>query len=676
MVIRAKYARFINWKFFQDVTFHFNEKVTDISGDNGTGKSTLADGLPWLFTGKDRQNKADFNIKNNVLTDLNKLDHVDEWGFDVDGSEVVLRRVYKEVWQRVKQAETPTLKGNTTEYFINDAPFTATQYDAFIATWANETTFKILTDPMFFNTLDGDRWTWKKQREILAAMAGEITYQEVLEESDITKPRQKVLAGIFEKGTPLENYKNEIKAKKKLAVEELTPIQPTIDGKVTAKPQAEDWKELERLIDNAQVDLERVDGLISDKSKIGDDRAKSIADKRRQIRGFELEVDNIKDGIQRKIKRDNDEIRDKRATLESDISRIQTSIKSLESDNKANLQRIESVTTEYNSQQLEYKEKKREKEPDFDGEDAVCKVCEQPLKPEVIAKNKEKFLDNWRTEKVKKLNWLKESAEKKVAEIQELKSRVSNAAEKIESLEKELAEKQKELDEASEIKLGGAEELNKQLSENKDATILKGDIIKSQEELKKLEDVQDGEDELKEELERLKLDKKETSTKLDALKIRLSKKDDIDRIDKQIKELEEKKKALTQVVADYEGMEHAVKNYEFTRAQIIQRRVNRLFRVDDKGKQISFKMFRENVDKTDREEWCELVYDGNTWSALNTGAKIWAGLECINAFNKFYNKYLPVIIDNRESTVRIPEMETQIINLRVDETVPVITVMN
>lgn len=676
MIIVANWARFQNWKAFTDTTIHFQNPITDISGDNGTGKSTIADGYTFLFTGKDRQNRLlGADIKNYVLTELNSLPHIAEWEFDVDGSIVNIRRVYKEVWSRKKQAETPTHTGNTTEYFINDAPFTASQFEAFIATWADETTFKILTDPMFFNTLDADKWTWKKQREILAKMAGVITEQEIFDESEISKARQKVLADVFAKGTPLANYKEELKSKKKIAIEQLTPLQPAIDGKKTAKPPVDKWSEITKEIEYSKKELERLDSVLADKSKLTDEKEKQKDSLRSKIRSIGRDIEDIKEGIQRKIKKDNDEIRDKKASLESDISRIETNIKSIERDNESRLKRVESLKIDLNAASAAYKLKKKEQEPDFDGEDAVCKVCEHPLKPEVIAKNKEKFLENWRAEKVKNLNYFRKQGEDKVAEIEKITKEVSDSAQVVEGLEKDLEAKKALLKAENEKKLGGAEELNKLLAEHKDNILFAADLVKAQEDLKKLEDAASDDDSIKEEISKIKTDKSELSDKITALSIRLSKKEDIERIDKQIDELERQKKALTQTVADYEGMEHAIKNYEFTRAQIIQRRVNRLFRVDADGKSISFKMFKENVDKTDREEWCELQYDGKPWSALSTGQKTYAGLECINAFNEFYNKYFPVIIDNRESTVRIPQMNTQIINLRVDENQPTIIVM-
>lgn len=675
MVIVANWARFQNWKGFKDVTIYFSNPVTDIAGDNGTGKSTIADGYAWLFTGKDRQNRKDFDIKNYILEDLNDQPHIDEWEFNVDGSTVNIRRVYREVWTRKKQSETSVLTGNTTDYFINDAPFTAGQFEAFIATWANETTFKILTDPMFFNTLDADKWTWKKQREILALMAGDITPDEIFDESEISKARQKILSDVFAKGTPLDIYKNEIKAKKKIAAEELAPIQPAIEGKKTAKPEPDEWDKLPVMIADATKEFNDLDAVLSDKSKLGEEKQKQIDGLRSKIRTISRDIEDIKDGIQRKIKRENDDIRDKRATLESDIARLETSLKSIERDNEARIKRIDSLKIDLSAASAAHKAKKKEQEPDFDGENATCKVCEQPLKPETIAKNKEKFLDNWRTEKVKQMNYLRQQGEEKVAEIEKITKLVSESSQDVEKIEKELKAKRAELATENEKKLGGAEDLAKRVAENKDGIILAGDLLKVQEELKTLEESGDDQEATKEEIEKIKADRAEILKRINDLNIRLSKKDEIDRIDKQIEELENKKKKLAQVVADFEGMEHAVKNYEFTRAQIIQRRVNRLFRTDSEGKSISFKMFRENVDKTDREEWCELQYDGKPWSALSTGQKTYCGLECINAFNEFYNKFFPVIIDNRESTVRIPEMKTQIINLRVDETKPEVIVM-
>ncbi|WP_237769591.1 AAA family ATPase [Pelosinus fermentans] len=52
-----------NFKGFKDFTLEANGDSLMVFGDNGTGKTSIADAVNWLFFNKDTQNKTDFGIK-------------------------------------------------------------------------------------------------------------------------------------------------------------------------------------------------------------------------------------------------------------------------------------------------------------------------------------------------------------------------------------------------------------------------------------------------------------------------------------------------------------------------------------------------------------------------------------------------------------------------------------
>ena len=76
MELKLKRLTLLNFKGVRSLSIDFSD-VTNIDGDNGTGKTTIADAYFWLLFGKDSCDKKDFNIKtldkNNKV--IERLDH-------------------------------------------------------------------------------------------------------------------------------------------------------------------------------------------------------------------------------------------------------------------------------------------------------------------------------------------------------------------------------------------------------------------------------------------------------------------------------------------------------------------------------------------------------------------------------------------------------------------------
>lgn len=67
-------------------------------------------------------------------------------------------------------------------------------------------------------------------------------------------------------------------------------------------------------------------------------------------------------------------------------------------------------------------------------------------------------------------------------------------------------------------------------------------------------------------------------------------------------------------------------------------------------------------------ETCEPMVNGVPFSTnLNSGARINAGLDIINALCDYYNIQAPIFIDNKESITKLIETKSQVISLIVSE---------
>lgn len=258
--VRIKSLTLINFKGLRNVTVTFGNDVTTISGRNGTGKTTIADGFYWLFFGKDSEGNTDskFGIKTNDANGnfIPDLDHEVAGVFDVIDTEtgeaetVELRRVFVEEWKTEKGKTERTLKGHHTDYFYNGVPLkTKTEYDAKVAAIIPEDLFKVITDPYYFLTLH-----WKAQREYLLRMAGTIS------DTDIAAKRaefSELLRRVT--GKTMEEYRKEISARRGKVEAQLEKI-PTRKDEVTRNtPVAPDYAALEAEKKQIQADLADID---------------------------------------------------------------------------------------------------------------------------------------------------------------------------------------------------------------------------------------------------------------------------------------------------------------------------------------------------------------------------------------------------------------------------------
>lgn len=258
--VRIKSLTLINFKGLRNVTVTFGNDVTTISGRNGTGKTTIADGFYWLFFGKDSEGNTDskFGIKTNDATGnfIPDLDHEVAGVFDVIDTEtgeaetVELRRVFVEEWKTEKGKTERTLKGHHTDYFYNGVPLkTKTEYDAKVAAIIPEDLFKVITDPYYFLTLH-----WKAQREYLLRMAGTIS------DTDIAAKRAE-FSDLLRRvtGKTMEEYRKEISARRGKVEAQLEKI-PTRKDEVTRNtPVAPDYAALEAEKKQIQADLADID---------------------------------------------------------------------------------------------------------------------------------------------------------------------------------------------------------------------------------------------------------------------------------------------------------------------------------------------------------------------------------------------------------------------------------
>jgi chromosome segregation ATPase len=142
----------------------------------------------------------------------------------------------------------------------------------------------------------------------------------------------------------------------------------------------------------------------------------------------------------------------------------------------------------------------------------------------------------------------------------------------------------------------------------------------------------------------------------------LSKADMVDNINNRIQELMNEEKRLAAKVADFEKLLDLADAYITTKVRLIEYSINSHF------KTVNWKLFKEQVNGGIKEV-CEASIGNATYTGtLNTGHKILAGYDCLEAISQKIGVDAPVFIDNSESlTIDIGASNKQIISIKAVE---------
>src|SRR5690606_6468494 len=123
--VRLLALRLRNFKGIRQFELRPEGGDVTVFGDNGTGKTTLADAFMWLLFGKDSQNRADFEVKT-LGPDgqpIHNLEHEVEAELEFEGGRrVILRKVYQEKWTKRRGQAQREFAGHTTDHYVDGVP--------------------------------------------------------------------------------------------------------------------------------------------------------------------------------------------------------------------------------------------------------------------------------------------------------------------------------------------------------------------------------------------------------------------------------------------------------------------------------------------------------------------------------------------------------------------------
>lgn len=638
MKIQLKKLIISNFKGIKSLEIDFKD-VTTIEGANRTGKSTVFDAFNWLLFGKTSDDRKDFNIK--PLSEKNQVIQMLENEviaiIDTDGREIKIKRTHREKWIQKRGESEKTFTGNETIYEWNDVPLTMNEFQSKIEGLVDENLFKLVTNPLFFNSLH-----WEKRRNMLISLIDEsqIDYFIGIEEN-----HKEIITQFLNHEKDLTDAKKELASKIRKIKEEMELIPSRIDEAERAKPEAKKWDEIEKQLGTKMQELGHVNNQLMDISAKFEEQNMAYVQKQGKKTQLHLELVEIEGLHKRKFSTEKDEIQNKINDCRKEKNRCVDTITDTRLSIDDKKRKIQQLSTEKTKLLSQYKELAAS---DFtwDKANGFCDKCGQslPNSDELMENAKLKFLEN----KESKLESIKKEGLAKKAEIEQLEKDIKVNQQTIDSAQDAIKQKDEKL-EASELQLEtfSIPEIN-DIRYNQ----LKEQIEQIDKELSQTKTVPEN-SELKEKASNLQ-------SEIDGLKAELTAKETIKSQDKRIKQLKDEEKAKAQEIADLQKQEFAIESFTKNKMTIVEKEVNKLFKF------VEFKLFEQQINGGEKEA-CITLVNGVPYPDVNTEGKINTGLDIINVFSEKNNVYAPIFIDNRESISKLIPVNTQVINLTVNE---------
>lgn len=624
----------LNFKGLKSFTINLNGDVV-IRGDNATGKTTVFDSVCWLLFGKDSLDRADFEIKTlDGGEPIHKVNHEVTGTFTLDeGGTVELKRVYREKYSSPRGGEV-TMTGHTTDYFVDGVPKKEKEYKEMVSSLVDESIFKLITNPLYFN----ETYSWQNRRKLLLEMCGDISDEDVIASHDELRR----LAGLLE-GRTVDDHRKVVAAKKTAINKELDMIPVRIDEAMRNKPEiTSDKAKLIRDIETLSAGIDEVEKqkAIIQNGFSSTEKESKIRDINRQLEGqsskvlsdYHKQKQRLRDEYEASLTKlkmvevDRDRCADRRDELNKEIERESKRIITLQSEFDT-----------FNAQQ-------------FNKES--CPTCGQALPADKQAVLEAEFNAN-KSKKLEEWKGLIESAVKLKANYEEQQEIMVS---KIDSLTTEASQ----YNDAYNVKFKEYEAYSEpNLEDDPVYADLKAQLF-----LLEIDDEPGADTEeltkLDEELSSMKSKKAALETELNKFKL-------IDDINHRILELENQQQKL---VAEKNALDEA----SFLMDEFIKAKVNMLEDViNSRFKLARFKMFNVMINGN-IEECCETTYKGVPYRSMNNAARINVGLDIINALTSYYKVNAPVFIDNAEAVTEFVPVNSQTIKLIVDESKPQLTV--
>lgn len=641
IVIRE--IRLLNFKGIREMSITFDPSETTLRGRNGSGKTTIFDAFTWLLFGKDSSDRKDFNLK--TLDEsgqvIEKLPHEVEATIIVGGNVVTLKKCFVEKWVKKRGSAVEEFDGNKTEQYVNDVPCSVSEYARkIVELFTTEDIFKLITNPLYFLNQRKDF-----KRTMLFRMAGDVTDDDVAQ----GRPEFRELLDKLT-GKTLDEYKREVGAKKKRIKADMENIPARIDERKRDMPTEEDWGAIETEIQAKRKAVIEIEDAIVDRSQSYHVLTQQRQEIARQLADCETAKAVREGNIKVEVEREYNQQMSERRKIQGRIEQLSRDRMAFDRNRTETRSTIEKLKSQREDLLTEFYAIRDGKLPVFNDSEFVCPTCHRPLDDADIETKKAEIRENMKAENKRKGVAIKARIESEQGAEKELDARLFNIDTELAQLRANPLMENEPQRPAADLAISTDKEVIKWTNKITDLrNQLAGEI--------QAPDTSD-----------LQIHKRELEQAVRDLETRLSKRETIKNTNKRIQELEESYKTLSDELTELEGIEFTIAAFGKAKIEQVESRINGMFRI------VRWKMYEQQINGGEVET-CEATVDGVPYSDLNTAGRINAGLDVIRAIQRTEEIAAPIFVDNRESVTHIEDIESQIINLVVDDSYQQVTIV-
>lgn len=361
-----------------------------------------------------------YEIKTNDINNepFHHLEHTVSVDMDVDYSNYKVSRTYKEKWVKPTGEEERKLDTHTTTFVWDGIPLTLKKDFDMRANqlFGSAEQFHLLSNPRFFLDDDNKNYSWQKRRKLLMELAG-VTDDAILNKLSSTSADFAKLIEELGKNN-LDDFRKKLNAEKKTLKSKIEEIPVKIREATLAIPEEPDYEAIEKSIEIKNKELSDLDLQLSDISKAYESQAEEIKKQQSIILEKERRIAEIKSNTEIEVNQFNKDQNKDLVKLQSDLTELETSARSLNSDQALIITKIHNKESEIESQK-ELLQKLRAGYSELDAiemheDDKHCPSCGSELSGEKLENAVEKF----NADKAQKLqaNIAKGKREKEVLE--------------------------------------------------------------------------------------------------------------------------------------------------------------------------------------------------------------------------------------------------------------------
>lgn len=624
--IKLKSICLRNFKKVHYLLLNLDGRNTNITGANGSGKTTIYKAYYWCLTGKTLEPNEIIQMLDENNNIIHKQETSVQCTFLIDGSyEITVERRLTEDWRALGQPNEE-LKGTKQSRFINEVPFSLAEFNAKLNSICEIEKWLLLTDINHFMSLK-----MEERRKLLIGIAGDIN------EMELASNYPEVLDALKCKKS-VEELKIQSLSTKKRANEELKTIPSQIDAQDRLKSD-EDFEALRKEKDSLDLQISDIDKLLQGSTeelqvikqyndKVSEAKEKLHAYKRTWDANHNKEIDTLSIELQKA-----------RKTLNEAIAIYEKK----KSDNDARISQKIALSERFNNLRQQWNTENA-KEFSFDKTES-CPYCGHIFTEEEKSEKKATAISIFNQHKAEVLKKIQTEAE-------QVNERILILTGSINEYDKVISRGDKNAVDAKEMALNEVQTKYNALlsttidndSDYKALLVEVGNAIDNKPTLQ-----QDNKE--NETLKCQLMERRETVIMI------LAKEHTNRKIEEEKLRLENRSNELANIISKCDKTLFEITQFKKEMVDTVESKVNSFFTI------ARWKFYEKNVTNDELKEVCVCHHNGIDFNSTNFADKIALSIDIVKGLSKAFEVEVPLFVDQKESIANIMQTPMQMITL-------------